>query len=348
MGSPFNGEHILRSFFQTLTSIDRKSNVPVWSDTLEPVSSKVSKSPNESKEDSNKNISTDFPATSSVTTSDVDSQRRSPRDTLPSSPAPTSSTIAASSTPQEPPPRIPTSVSSRTIPPSTPNHKPLASPKRQRHHVPRASLDLATAIQLSQRNNASPTPRRRLTTSSSSVRSTISPAAKRPGRKPGGSSRLAKEPAAAAHVGDDDEKEAVGNDATVTRRKSVLRESSGWTVIQEIADPDSSDKIEEEEHDQLVEDEEYELRDEIEAAEAASIGTPRDESDDERDQVESVAILSGDVPPSPVMDVIPQEVVPLPKKIEETKDGDLDHLTQGFLTRYGPCFVSKCFDKLFV
>ena len=49
----------------------------------------------------------------------------------------------------------------------------------------------------------------------------------------------------------------------------VLRESFGWTVIQEIADPDSHDGIEEEaveDHNQGVEDEEYELRDEMEAA----------------------------------------------------------------------------------
>jgi hypothetical protein len=172
------------------------------------------------------------------------------------------------------------------------------------------------------------------------VRSTISPATKRPGRRPGGRSHLAKEQAAVTHVGDGDEKEEVGG-AVVTRKKSVLRESSGWTVIQEIAEPDSSDRIEEEveeEHDQLVEDEEYGLRDEMEAAEVASIG-PHDESDDERDQVESVAMLSGNVRPSPVMDVIP---VPLPGKSEEQKDAssDLDHLSQGFIIRYVLYFLS--------
>ena len=178
----------------------------------------------------------------------------------------------------------------------------------------------------------------------------MSPAAKRPGRRPGGRSHLAKDPeqAAAAHVGDGDEKEEVEG-TVVIRRKSVLRESSGWTVIQEMAEPDSSDRIEEEveeEHDQLVEDEEYELRDEMEAAEVASIGTPHDESDDERDQVESVAMLSGDVRPSPMMDVIPQEVVPLPGKSEEQKDAGLalDHLSQGFITKYGLYFLSKSFD----
>ena len=85
---------------------------------------------------------------------------------------------------------------------------------------------------------------------------------------PGGRSRLAKEQAAPARVGDDNEKQDVADGAAVTRKKSVLREPSEWTVIQEIAEPDSSHRIEdvEEEHDQLVEDEEYELRDEMEAA----------------------------------------------------------------------------------
>ena len=153
---------------------------------------------------------------------------------------------------------------------------------------------------------------------------------------PGGRSHLAKEQAAAAHVGDGDEKEEVEG-TVVIRRKSVLRESSGWTVIQEIAEPGSSDRIEEEveeEHDQLVEDEEYELRDEMEAAEVASIGTPHDESDDERDQVESVAMLSGNVRPSPVMDVIPEQ---------KDAGSALDHLSQGFITKYGLYFLSKSF-----
>jgi hypothetical protein len=82
---------------------------------------------------------------------------------------------------------------------------------------------------------------------------------------PGGRSHLAKEQAAPAYVGDDDEKQDVADGATVTRKKSVLRESSGWTVIQEIAEPDSSDRIEEEveeEYNQLVEDEEYQLSNE--------------------------------------------------------------------------------------
>ena len=166
----------------------------------------------------------------------------------------------------------------------------------------------------------------------------MSPTAKRPGRRPGGRSHLAKDPeqAAAPHVGDGDEKEEVEG-TVVIRRKSVLRESSGWTVIQEMAEPDSSDRIEEEveeEHDQLVEDEEYELRDEMEAAEAASIGTPHDESDDERDQVESVAMLSGNVRPSPVMDVIPEQ---------KDAGSALDHLSQGFITKYGLYFLSKSF-----
>ena len=205
-GFPFNGEHILYSFFQILTSLDRKSNVLVWSDTLEPVSSKVPKSSDGSKEDSNENILTDFPPASSVTAPDMDSQCRSPRDTAPLSPAPTSPT-AVGSTSQEPPlPRAPTSVSPGTMPPSmpilpSPNHKPLVTPKWQCHHVPLASLDLATTIQLSQCNNASPrTP--------PSVRSTISPATKRPSRRQGGKSRLANERAAAAtHIGYEDEKE---------------------------------------------------------------------------------------------------------------------------------------------
>ena len=120
-------------------------------------------------------------------------------------------------------------------------------------------------------------------------------------------------------------------------------------MIQEIAEPDSSDRVEEEveeEHDQLVEeDEQYELRDEMEAAEVASIGTPHNESNDEQDQVESIAMLSGDVRLSPAMDVpMPQEVVPVPEKIEEQKDADLDHLSQGFLTRYGLSFLCKYFD----
>ena len=95
----------------------------------------------------------------------------------------------------------------------------------------------------------------------------------------------------------------VPDDAAVTRKKSVLRESSGWTVIQEIAEPDCSHRTEEEveEYDQLVEDEEYELRDEMEAEEVASIGTLHGEND----QVESVAMLSGNVRPCPAMAVIP-------------------------------------------
>lgn len=124
----------------------------------------------------------------------------------------------------------------------------------------------------------------------------------------------------------------VPDGAAVTRKKSVLRESSGWTVIQEIAEPDGSHRIEEEveEYDQLVEDEEYELRDEMEAEEVASIGTLHGEND----QVESVAMLSGNVRPSPVMDVIPEQ---------KDAGSALDHLSQGFITKYGLYFLSKSF-----
>lgn len=137
---------------------------------------------------------------------------------------------------------------------------------------------------------------------------------------------------------DDVDADAAGA-AVTARSKSVLGEASGWTVIREMAEPDSSDRVDEEveeEHDQLVEDEECELREEMEAAEVASIGAPaapRDESDDERDQVESVAILSGSL----ATDVIPQDTVPLPREIEEKKDADLDDLSRCFLTRYGLC-----------
>lgn len=138
-------------------------------------------------------------------------------------------------------------------------------------------------------------------------------------------SRLSKNPVSPLEVVG---REAVANDdddgatAVARARSPVLGETSGWTVIQVIPEPEGSDRIEEEveeEQDQLVEDEEDELREEMEAAEVASIGTSHDESDDERDQVESEAILS-----SPVVNSMPSE---------EMKDADLDDLSRAFLTR---------------
>ncbi|KAF8327350.1 hypothetical protein F5887DRAFT_1083834 [Amanita rubescens] len=398
-------------------TIQWKCKVPVWADTLEPVSPEVSKGSDQSKTDLGDTDSIDILPTlsevdaepqspnvpmlpalsSSVPTSPTaaaPSLQRAPQISVPSgtfpahdvpkppSPAPTSPTAAVSSPQKAPQTSVPSvttphPVQSSPAPPSvtadapssqkapptpipptalvspSPNQKPQASPKRKRQPVPRASLDLATAIQLSQRNNASPksSPRRRTTSSSGS-----SPAAKRlpslgpslskvvvppelpskpfktiyrpPGRR---SSRPEKKTPVARFgvVGT----EAVGDDATViasARAKSpepVLGETSGWTVIQVIPE-ESSDRIEEdveeEQEDQLVEDEEDELlRDEMEAAEVASIGTAHDESDDERDQVESEAIPSG--PGQVLSPVVPSQGM---------KDADLDGLSRVFLTRY--------------
>ena len=127
--------------------------------------------------------------------------------------------------------------------------------------LPRASLDLATAIQLSGTTTHHQGRHRRRRLTGTSIRSTISPAANRPGRRPGSRSHLAKEQAATAHVGDDDAKEEVG-------MVPLLQEKKGDRVLWVNCDSRNS-RIEEEKHDQLVEDEEYELGDEMEAVEVA-------------------------------------------------------------------------------
>ncbi|KAK2465472.1 hypothetical protein APHAL10511_002364 [Amanita phalloides] len=277
---------------------------------------------------------------------------------IPPSPAPPPPTSASPKPPPPPPPVI--ASPQPTTPPSRRNasaRKRKRKPKTE--HVPYGGLDLATAIRLSQRDNASPRPPpfRRQTSSSgrSSSSSTRSPATAgssmaklaaydTPTRAPRvvPSSGLARETRFAE---DEDEVEVVevgsggggggeeeeeGGEVEGEGKEAVVGvgQASGWTVIQDITDPEEGV---EDERDQLVEDEEDELKEEMEAAKAVNMGT-KDESGDERDEVENVAILNGVPSPTMTERVLPEAA--LATTSETMADPDLHGLSRDFLSKY--------------
>ncbi|KAF8631720.1 hypothetical protein AX15_002225 [Amanita polypyramis BW_CC] len=331
-------------------SLQWKASFPVWNDTLKQVSLHEDLDEGGTDTFSLEKV-VDEPQSPDIV---VLSRLPSPASTAPAPPEPNSrepSRMSAS---------LLNSPSVTSVPPR-PSGRPNPKRKRKSEHIPRGEMNLATAIELSQRDNASPGVPWRGTTSPSTrdspaIRtfSSLSPSVPYPwtaifptsptkrsvpsshSKSKGPLLQIFKSMQEETYPADGEEDLDEEEDISITRRESrVLEDASGWTVIKEVTYPGQSDKVEdnrEEGNDQLSSDEdEDELR---EAAEAISIGG-NDENGDERNEVEGEAIPSG-VPsaaPKATTDVAPPAVIPAANE-NTTANTDIDDLSCEFLTKY--------------